>query len=146
MPLIGARGERTRVDLPAPGEWVEVKRHPSVGDKKAIQGMALAFTLRVNKQQIDAVRRAEAAKVAAELLDGVDLPVDADLFDRMAFARLERAIVAWSFEEPVTPESIRELDEASYDAIVAALDRLWGNERSDDEKNAQAGVVQLRAR
>lgn len=134
MPLLG-RGETVRVALPAAGEWVEVKARPSVGDVKAIESTAKAFRLRVSGEQVAAVRAAATEEEAAAALKGMELPLDPEMFERMAFVVLERAIVAWSFAEPVTPENIRQLDEASYDAIRASLDRLWAKERPEEEKN-----------
>lgn len=113
MPLID-RDRTVRIDLPVAGEWVEVREQLSKGDQARIQ--------------------AAVVRNAALRPDGTpDVALD---LEAATFATLEIAIVRWSFSEPVTPENIRRLDEASYDAIVAALDRLYARRSPEEQKNS----------
>lgn len=117
MPLITTH-ETVRIELPTPGEWVDVKRVLTRGDEVEVQRRLVAGT-RVRPDDPKA-----------------DLVLDAgDAIERAQFALMEVAIVAWSFEEPVTPENIRLLDAASARFIEARLNELYEG-RSEDEKNA----------
>lgn len=115
MPLL-RDDDVVRIDLPAPGEWVEVKRRLSVGDELAVK-QAVARGMRVRPGSADIELDAAAAMEGA------------------TFATVERALKAWSFPEPVTPENIRMLDQESFDAIVAGIEDL-NPTRSDEEKKA----------
>lgn len=118
MPLI-REDDVVRIDLPAEGEWVEVKARLSRGDSIAIQ------------QALYAGQRSTGGRVP-----DVDFVQALDVAE---FATLERAIRAWSFEEPVSPANIRALDEASVDAIKARLNELYGEHRTDDERKNSSG-------
>lgn len=115
MPLI-RDDEVVRIDLPAPGEWVEVKARLSAGDKNRIKKVTLGNAK---------MRPGDTPELAiSDLLDGAD------------FAALEVAIRGWSFPDPVTAENIRCLDEDSVEALKTRLNEMY--ERSDDEKKDSA--------
>lgn len=116
MPLL-LKPETVRVDLPTPGEWVDVKRRLSKGDQTRIAGAA--FKLRAG------VSRAGAADV--------DAAID---YEATVFTGLDVGIVSWSFSEPVTPQNIRALDQESYDVIAAACNELWEPRKEEDRKNS----------
>lgn len=115
MPLITDPGV-VRIDLPAAGEWVEVKAVLSRGDEVAIQKRLMAGT-----------------KFKAQNIDDMEFDAGA-LMERVQFATLEVALVAWSFDAPVTPENIRLLDSASARLIEERMDELYET-RTEDEKN-----------
>lgn len=115
-PLIRS-DDRVRIDLPAAGEWVEVKRRLSRGDQIAVQ-KAITKNARII---------AGAAQPSIEL-DG------AEVVEAAEFAALEVAIKAWSFPEPVTAENIRALDPESVACIKDRLNELYEPPRTDDEK------------
>lgn len=117
MPLVTV--ETVRVELPTPGEWVDVKRALSKGDATRIEGAA--FKLR-------------ASLVAGGAAPDVDASLD---YEASVFAGLETGIVAWSFPEPVTPENIRRLSEEDYDVITARVNDLWQPRGADDRKNSR---------
>lgn len=105
MPLLKTGRETVRMELPVPGEWVEVHARLSAGE------------------------RAELAQAILDAKDG------SNIVDTARFKGLEMGIVRWSFEEPPTPENIRALDEESHTAILAELDRLWQRRTESAEKN-----------
>lgn len=116
MPLIGT-DDRARIDLPTDGEWVEVKRRMSRGDEIAVQRMALRG-LQVdptNPKHVIVSDPGEAVEAAE-------------------FATLDVAILAWSFDVPVTPEAIRRLDPDSVAAIKARLADLYPAPRTEDDR------------
>lgn len=123
MPLLNTV-ETERFELPAPGEWVDLRTRLSAGDRRRLQ--AASF-------------KAQATlRMAAEKGAGSDLEVPFDLAEVMsaaAFAGVELGVIAWSFDAPVNAENIAKLDEDSFNAIAARLDVLWAP-RSEAEKNA----------
>lgn len=115
MPLL-TTVDTVRIDLPAPGEWVDVKSRLSAGERQRIA--AASFRLRAGLPKNGNVPEGE-----------MELQYEA-----AAFASLEVGIQAWSFDVPVSPAAIRQLDGDSYDAIVARLNTLWAP-RTEAEKN-----------
>lgn len=116
MPLIKASTDTVRIDLPADGEWVEVKASLSRADERLVQRKVLS---------------AARVGVAGDTFD-----LDAGLaYDAAEFATLETAIVRWSFKDAITPNAIRCLDDASVDALKAKLDELYPGELPESEKN-----------
>lgn len=126
-----------RIDLPVSGEWVDVKAQLSREDRNYIRGAAM----RMNMEIDTATRQAKFGNVAVETdangnLTAKTLPVSVDLGDvlnSLDFLTMERAIVAWSFDVPVTKENIRLLDDESIDYIKEQLNRLY-TVRTDEEK------------
>lgn len=122
MPLVGEEIER--IELPTAGEWVDVKKRLSKGDR---------------------VRYKQALARDAVVIPGrgIETVPAAIVFEANAFAMIEIVIRAWSFEEPITPEAIRSLDEESVDFLNAKLDHLYAERSDDDRKNsASAGRTQ----
>ena len=114
MPLDFGNSALERIDLPTPGEWVEVKRALGVNERRAIRNR-LASSFRIT--------------VAGEMGD-VDAGAAIDL---ATFSTMEIAIKRWSFAEPVTAANLRALDDESVAAITARLNELYPEPRSDDE-------------
>lgn len=121
MPLL-RNDDLVRIDLPADGEWVDVKRHLSRGDQVAVQRASVQG----------------AVLTRAVLTGGVsDVQMDAGAaIEAAEFAALEIAIRAWSFDVPVTPEAIRSLDGDSIDAIKVRLNELYAPRTDDERKNS----------
>lgn len=146
------------VELPAAGEWVELrprlsKRAAQDAQRATLAGMtldksALAGAAEGNLSQLDVVRALEIDFERA--LEGG------------TFALLERAIARWRLkargewvtetEYPITAENVEALDSESFDAIVAVANRLYGarteGERRDlSESGADSSppAAQLRA-
>jgi len=113
VPLI-RDDDLVRIDLPAEGEFVEVKRCLSRGDAIKVQ---------------------QAITQGARVTQGgeMDLSVGTAI-EAAEFATLDVAIKRWSFAEPVTPENIRALDEDSVAAIKTRLNELYPAARSEDEQ------------
>jgi len=124
MPLIDD-SETVRIDLPAQGEWVEVRKRLSRGDEIAIQRRLLT-----------------GAEVTASGLERLAAP---EIIEAAEFATLEVAIRAWSFPEPVTPDNIRRLDPESVAALKAALNELYPAQRTEDERRDLSGNGLMRA-
>lgn len=109
-----------RVDLPhEPGQWVEV-RPLSWADSVAAKKAASEATLHAFRDlgtdflsQLQSLQSAPSPADAAEPAPANPLAG----YDRRIV--LERGLVAWSYDEPVTPENISLLDEQT--AEVAAL-------------------------
>lgn len=106
MPLI-REDDVVRIDLPA-GEWVDVKRQLSKGDRTRITAAAIRMRVAIG-----------SGDVAGEQT------FDEATYDAVTFRALEIALRRWSFDDPITPENIRRLDEASYDRIAEETKRLW---------------------
>ncbi len=116
MPLLKTSDrDRVRIDLPTPGEWVEVKAKLGRDDERAIQ-----------------IRMFSGQKLKPGA--GVD-----ELDDAATSSTLEVAIKEWSFTEPLTAENLRALDDASLEAINSFLNELYPKPRTDDEKNGSGG-------
>lgn len=111
-----------RIDLPAPGEWVELKAALSRGDEEK--------------------RRARLASAWQYTADGKmtgagDVSV---IVDTATLFTMQLAIVAWSFDVPVTPEAIGCLDDESYDLLKAEVQSRYPiRGRSDDDRKNSAG-------
>lgn len=119
MPLIKSSSDLVRIDLPAEGEWVDVKATLGRNDQRAIaRGM-----LRGRKPGD---------------MQGLDEFDAGDLFDA-AFVAMEVVIKAWSFEEPITPENIRSLDDDSVAVINERLGELYPQPRPEDERKNSSG-------
>jgi len=120
MPLV-RNDDLVRIDLPAEGEWVMVKRRLSRGDEIAVQQAPL-----------------RGSRVSASNSDGtVTASTDAsDAIEAREFFMLELVIRSWSFDVPVTPRAIRELDGESVDAIKVALNELYAPRTDDERKNS----------
>lgn len=123
MPMF-LNGERptVRIDLPTPGEWVEVHPQLSAGERRRLTSAGVEQHLRLK----NGMRALESE---------VDIDTDA-LLDAVAFRALEIGIVSWSFPVPVTPEAIRALDEHSHDYVTKRLDALWKARTDDDRGNS----------
>lgn len=108
------------IDLPAEGEWVEVKRRLGKDDEREITRRMLL-----------------GQKVTpGQALDDWDA---GEMHDRATFSTIEVALKKWSFTEPITPANIRALDDDSLAVITAKLDELYPAPRTDDEvKNSSA--------
>lgn len=132
MPLIRASNTDTvRIELPAEGEWVDVKRTLGRDDERYI-------TRRVG----------EAARV---VFDVYGRPVSTEFNGVLAqelqrFAAMEVAIVRWSFRDengkpvPVLPDIMRALDDASVDRITEELNRLYTPAYTEAEVKNSSGT------
>ena len=125
MPLLSndliADSDLHLINLPAPGEWVKVKRRLSRGD------------------EIDLQKRLITVAVFDGDLPSVPDANKGDAIEAMEFMTLEKAIVAWSFDADLTPANIRALDPESVAKIKEELNTLYPAARTDDErKNSQA--------
>ena len=137
MPLV-RNDDLVRIDLPAEGEWVEVKRRLSRGDEIAVQKSLMAG-LKLPPELIArlAERGLTAAKVGEAVMGhGIDA---AQFIEGAQFATLDVAIKAWSFGETVTPEAIRALDGESIDAIITRLNEMYPGPRTDDGRKNLSG-------
>jgi len=113
MPLL-LNVPTVRVELPEPGEWVDLKSRLSKGDTARIEGAAF--------------------KLRAGIVNGAAGDLDMTLdYEATVFAGMEVGIVAWSFAEAVTPANIRALDAESYAVITERANELWQG-RSDNER------------
>jgi hypothetical protein len=136
MPLT-SREEPVRIQLPAEGEWVDVKPRLSKADERAVFKRLLGDTEISPLRAIEFDGKPEA-EVAAELLGEVRMNA-AELIEEMTWAGLEQALVAWSFYEgKPQPADIRDLDQESFDVIVARLNELYPGARSDDDRKNSA--------
>lgn len=117
MPLV-RDDDVERINLTTPGEWVDVKRRLSKGDRVRLTGAAMSMQLRVQGRDIEG-----------------EQTFGADALDAITFRGLELGVKAWSFDVPVTLENIRKLDEADYDLLSEECNRLW-KPITADEGNA----------
>lgn len=114
MPMINTN-ETVRIDLPTEGEWAEVQKALTVGQREAI-GAAGKAMVRMSKVSGDSEMQIIEAAV-----------------ERATFLALEMTIKRWSYGVPVTGENLRKLDGETFDALVKACNELW-EPRSDDER------------
>lgn len=108
-----------RMDL-GEGAWVELKTRLSFVERNRLAAAAIQTTVQ------------EAPN--GELVTVNDVNVEGAVR-----AALEIGIVAWSFEDPVTPENVALLDEDSGDRVKRRLDQLWARRTDDDRKNSSSG-------
>jgi hypothetical protein len=120
MPLLTSV-ETVRIDLPAPGEWVDLKSQLSKGEQKKIEAAALGLNIRMH------------GGMAAQ--SDVDVTITEAVVDALAFRALELGIVAWSFSQPVTPENIRLIDGESFDVIVNRCNEIWKVRTEEETAN-----------
>ena len=123
MPLI-RDDETVRIDLPADGEWVEVKARISRGDRVRIQQMTIGHA------------RMRPGDATPELAVG-------DLLEAAEFATLETVMRSWSFSEPLTPENIRRLDDESMDALKQRLNELYDRPESEKKDSGPNGPISI---
>jgi hypothetical protein len=117
MPLIDPN-DTIRIDLPTPGEWVEVRRQLSKG------------------QEVEMRKSMLAEPPVCDATQGIrldDLRVDWEAFELKI---IELAIVRWSFPEPVTPENIRRLDIDSANYLYKRLNELYASRSPEERKNS----------
>lgn len=119
MPLI-RDDDLVRIDLPADGEWVEVKARLSRGDEMAIQRAIVGDIAIVPGGSVGTVNAAAYIEAAE-------------------FAVIDVAVRRWSFEEPVTPENVRRLDGESIAALKVALDELYPGPRKEEDRGNSPG-------
>jgi hypothetical protein len=112
--------ETYRIDL-GDGEWVEVRRHITTGDRAHINSRAMTIAAEMGLD-------GQGARMAR-------MTIDPGLW---GLALLERMIVAWSDPAKVTAENIGRLPEDVADRIRAEIDRLNPG-RSDAEKKDSTG-------
>jgi hypothetical protein len=123
MPLIDPT-ETVRLNLPAAGEWVDLRAHISRGEAIGVRRRIVA-----------------GAQIQGSGFAGLDA---GDSIEAAEFATLELAIVAWSFGAPVTPAAIRRLDGPSVDAIKAKVDELYAERPAAEKKGSgSSGPTQL---
>jgi hypothetical protein len=116
-----------RFDL-ADGDWVEIKRELSVGERKKLEGSPLN---RVYPGE-------NAAKNSADVEMGID-------WGRYFMTKLQVYIVAWSFRDEqgnpvkVTPDAIANLDEDTADEIDQLL-TIHEAKLADQKKGRSIGT------
>ena len=119
--------ETHRIDLDG-GEWVDVRRHITTGDRAHINSRAMT--------------------IAAEMgLDGqgartARMTIDPGLW---GLALLERMITAWSDPAQVNPTNIGRLPEEIADRIRAEIDRLnpgRGDAEKKDSTASSSGIFE----
>ena len=117
MPLDYGDKTLLRIDLPAPGEWVDVKSKLGRADER--MSMQILFT--GQKKKI-----ADGTPTFDELDVGPFLGV-AD------FAVMAVAIQRWSFPAPITLANCQALDDASVECIKAKLEEMYPAPRGESE-------------
>jgi hypothetical protein len=112
-----------RVDLVhEPGQWVDI-RMPSLAILDAAKVIGLHRMLEsVKGLDLSQFERMQSKPQESDPGSGYDWQT-----------LLGACVVAWSYGEPVTPENIRELDEATVKALLALLVPL---DTEADRKNA----------
>lgn len=105
--------------------WVKVKEHLTRRDKNAIKGAVIEMRVDIN---------AETNEVQMPSGIGIDT---ARALNALDFAILERGIVGWSFEEPVTLANIERLHDADIEQLKEQLGAMY--EAKDDETKNSNG-------
>lgn len=118
MPLDVGNPKLVTIPLPAEGEWVRVTTTMSRADRKEI-----------------GFRTAARAQILGLPLDNAN-PL---LQTEAAFITLAVAIRAWSFDAPITTDSVRSLDEDSMGVIFEKLAELLPSARTDDDLKNSSG-------
>lgn len=122
---MGSLRETERIDLPHNGAWVEVKAHRSTYDRKAYNETLFASVDPAMLRQVKGDELPPGFSITAILAANQVL--------------LERAIVAWSWDDPVTVENVREwLDDDSADIIIDRLKVLYASRTETEAKNSEA--------
>lgn len=130
MGLFRDQGERDRVDF---GEdWIDIKAHLTYGDRSYAQEQAMKSGLEIQLQATGNrnEKRQAAREMTAHMSPGA-----------FNMALLERAIVAWSDERPVSREHIAELPEDVVAELLERIDSLSA-QRTEEEKAPLGGNSQ----
>ena len=114
-------------------EWVDIKRHYSLGDKRAMgRGILDYARARFNTAGQISIQDAEV-----NIGDALDLA---------SWAALEVSCKEWSYTRhgepvPLTPANLRMLEDADYRLIVAAINLRNPGERDSDTKAVSSSNV-----
>ncbi|MGE3075484.1 MAG: hypothetical protein AB7N24_17345 [Dehalococcoidia bacterium] len=112
MPLL-LYHEPIRLELPAPGEWVDMKPALSKGDREKRRAMFMTV-LKLKPGQ------------SAPTRDNVDW---GEYYQVLRLQTMLLACVAWSFPEPITADTLGALDDESFEAIAAKCTELYPVEK-----------------
>ena len=117
MPLLlSSDKDLIRLNLPAEGEWVEVKKTLGKDDEREISRRILG-----------------ASNVTAGQIEDRNYDLG-KLTDAANFAIAEVAIKHWSFKYAITPRNIRALDDDSLAFLIAKFDEIYPKARSDEDR------------
>lgn len=128
MPLRQGSEARERVNLPAEGEWVDVRADPS-----------LTLIRRIKQRESNTVPVWMDSNTGKFYVDQQNTRLG-DVLDSREFVKIEEMVVDWSFahlDEPVPLElrRLRDLDEASVELVTARIDAIIGGRSEPDAKN-----------
>ena len=121
MPLEPQLRELETITLPTEGDWVRVLKT-------------------IGKSHKEETARRTAARARAL---GFAFPLDAEeplLLVEGAFCMLSVVIREWSFDEAITIESVRRLDDESKAVIFDRMAELYPEPRTDDERKNLNGA------
>lgn len=104
------------------GNWVDLRMRLTIAERKRLA--AAAFGMAAEDDGSGSGR--QTIRPTADLA-------------AVEMAALNIGIVAWSLEEPLTPENVALLDEETGFAIKERLDALWKTRRDDERKNSSGG-------
>lgn len=111
---------RRRVEVEGEDAWVEVRPLSWLEWREVREAAEQAALDKVRRIGVDVVR--EIAGQRQEPAPEAQGPTATDVLDAVDVALvLERGVVAWSYEEPVTPETVRLLDERTARQVARAI-------------------------
>lgn len=105
--------------------WVKVKQHLTRKDKNAIKGAVIEMRVDINSETGEASMPQGLGIDTSRVLDSLD------------FSVIERAIIAWSFDEPVTPENIERLHDADIEQLKEQLGEMY-QAKDAEAKNSKS--------
>lgn len=120
MPLLTL--DYTLINLTAEGEWVKVKSHLTRRDRNHIQGQAIDMRLEIDPETQQ-----------PKFPSGVDIDTG-KILNSLDFSIIERAVIAWSFDEPITLENLERLSDEDIDLLKETLGAMY-ERKSEAVKN-----------
>lgn len=107
-----------KLDIPhEPGEWVEVRKlnHKTLARAAAVRSEAGISSMKaLGAELLTALRQARD-----EVKEAVTAPVTVDAYDRDLV--LQGGVVRWSYAQPVTPESLGDLDDVTAKWLASEI-------------------------
>jgi hypothetical protein len=113
MPLFAKNKPTQRVDFD--GGFVELQ-YLSKGVKDEIKGRTTALYKGVDLKKLQSAK--DETDIPTEMFDSIPKIMEIEYY------KLAKAIVKWSDEAPITEETVRELDEETFNLVSKKVDEM----------------------
>jgi hypothetical protein len=121
-----------RIELPD-GAWADVRDDIGKAPRRLTKAIGAAQIAMAALPSFAAIRNAaktadttdieNAASNLSQNMSAEDIPLMMPLMDRMKEAQVLALVTAWSFDLPITAESLDELPEDAFDVLAAEAEK-----------------------